>query len=212
MRWKVNKQVRGSVIVDTRAKEFSVADSAGPLDDMTPGVVCYGDSGGPMFHEVDGQLSLVGVTSRGQAGCMGQAEFTRVSAWSSLILSAIDNERDVLPDEPPASTSQPRWKRPDDPETGQKRPPASGSVFGSQSEPPVEPKLAPEPIVPKPVGSCTVSVSDDIEIPFGALVLGMSILCVRRKYVRPTRCASSKILGTGSQKGFGVVIAPCPRT
>lgn len=46
---------------------------------------CYGDSGGPAYVSIGGTLSLVGATSRGEAGCRGAAVYTRVSYYKSWL-------------------------------------------------------------------------------------------------------------------------------
>lgn len=69
-------------VADTTNSEIVVSNGA-----------CYGDSGGPAYIREDGRLMLVGATSRGAAGCKGEAVYTNVlffeawlENWSSLEL------------------------------------------------------------------------------------------------------------------------------
>ena len=79
------KQHRTSRVHSVAEKEISIDDDT----DLPGGVVCYGDSGGPLFTRKDGDVFLVGVASRGAAGCAGRAEFSRVSFWADAILDTI---------------------------------------------------------------------------------------------------------------------------
>lgn len=51
--------------------------------------ICSGDSGGPLFYQVDGQLTLVGVSSWGGIGCNQQSIFASVSSLRSWIVENI---------------------------------------------------------------------------------------------------------------------------
>jgi hypothetical protein len=53
---------------------------------------CHGDSGGPAFSNVDGELRLFGITSRGQEGgpddCAGGAIYTNILAHQAFLKTA----------------------------------------------------------------------------------------------------------------------------
>ena len=64
---------------------------AGYYDDTTSIDACSGDSGSPLFSDLDGQLSLVGIVSWGASSCSGvPGVFTKISNLRSWILSQID--------------------------------------------------------------------------------------------------------------------------
>lgn len=50
---------------------------------------CFGDSGGPLFHHIDGQLILVGVVSWGKADCDQHGVFVNVAQLREWILANI---------------------------------------------------------------------------------------------------------------------------
>lgn len=53
--------------------------------------ICSGDSGGPIFTDLDGELTLVGLVSAGDSNCADHPGiFTKVSSFNSWILSYID--------------------------------------------------------------------------------------------------------------------------
>jgi V8-like Glu-specific endopeptidase len=67
-----------------------------------PGMSCGGDSGGPVFLEVNGTEQLVGITSSGDPACTTGVN-TRTDVQEIFIMSALDHERWVrpLPAQPP---------------------------------------------------------------------------------------------------------------
>ncbi|WP_159455163.1 S1 family peptidase [Pseudobacteriovorax antillogorgiicola] len=46
---------------------------------------CYGDSGGPAYVYTNGELQVVGATSRGQTGCRGSSVYTYIPYFLSWI-------------------------------------------------------------------------------------------------------------------------------
>jgi secreted trypsin-like serine protease len=54
-----------------------------------PAMTCFGDSGGAAFATVDGQETLVGVTSTGDPQCAVQGHDTRVDAYASFLLPLV---------------------------------------------------------------------------------------------------------------------------
>jgi V8-like Glu-specific endopeptidase len=65
-----------------------------------PGMSCGGDSGGPVFLEVDGVEQLVGITSYGDPACTTGIN-TRVDVQESFIRSALDHAGRLPPPRPP---------------------------------------------------------------------------------------------------------------
>jgi V8-like Glu-specific endopeptidase len=57
---------------------------------------CSGDSGGPMFTEVAGELTVIGVVSHGDAYCRSYGVDTRVDAYADWIASTLGEE--AVPD------------------------------------------------------------------------------------------------------------------
>ena len=66
-----------------------------------PGMSCGGDSGGPVFLEVDGTEQLVGITSSGDPACTTGVN-TRTDVQELFIQGAFDSMR-----RPPSSPAQP---------------------------------------------------------------------------------------------------------
>ena len=110
-----------SMIHEVAAHELQVGHRARAEGDLAaPGLAtkCYGDSGGPTFIEVDGEMRLAGVTSRAyfhdDPDCLAAGVDSRVDAFSQWIESrmndacerglrreenCVDSEAGVVPEE-----------------------------------------------------------------------------------------------------------------
>jgi secreted trypsin-like serine protease len=65
-------------------RDVSVSDSTSSEITVSNGA-CYGDSGGPAYLYDGTNLTLVGATSRGAAGCRGDAVYTSVRYFESWL-------------------------------------------------------------------------------------------------------------------------------
>ena len=69
-----------------------------------PGMTCVGDSGGPVFLDVDGQEQLIAITARGDFQCDQEAVNQRLdAAWESFIGPFVDEAALATSTAPPSS-------------------------------------------------------------------------------------------------------------
>ncbi len=78
-----------------RKVEVTVEGPSGTTEEMIQGTarkdMCSGDSGGPAFATVNGQLQVWGVTSRGDAKCSQGGIYTKITAYTDFINKAMSD-------------------------------------------------------------------------------------------------------------------------